>query len=156
LVTCYQYETKIRTYLECSKAKEESGGDIQRQWDYSGVVPYDASHWMNILIKQDSDQEVKFVIDNYFYPGTVKHGIYREFTLPAMPPDKSMSAAEMDKYGIVAVPINELEQRAPELGLSSKLVRMALEGASEKGESVVYVGCNPPIAGPEVIYGEEP
>lgn len=148
----------VRTYLECSKAKEENGAEtVQRQWDYSGVVPYDASHWMNILIKQDSDQEVKFVIDNYFYPGNVKHGIYREFTLPAMPPpSKSMSAAEMDKYGIVAVPINELEQRAPELGLSSKLVRMALEEASEKGESVVYVGCNPPIAGPEVIYGEEP
>jgi hypothetical protein len=147
----------VRTYLECSKAKEENGVEtVQRQWDYSGVVPYDASHWMNVLIKQDSDQEVKFALENYFYAGTLLHYMNYQYTLPAMPSGKSMSAAEMDKYGIVAVPINELEQRAPELGLSSKLVRMALEEASEKGESVVYVGCNPPVEELVSIYGEEP
>jgi hypothetical protein len=64
-----------------------------------------------------------------------------ECILPEFEPARLMKIEEKEKYGIEEIPINEIRNRAPELGISQEKVDEFIKS----GESVIYFAHKAPV-----------
>ena len=124
------------------------------EWDYTRephpMYPSECSHFCWWRVDIAPDQTITFKVKEYLiYVGTCvdELGDIFSVTITSPPAPEGMSAAEMKKYDIEAVPINKIEERAAELLIPPETVKKLLK----QGEPV-YIAHKMHITGVQLPY----
>lgn len=117
---------------------------ISRSWNYSNE--HDVQEYMWFEAGVDPYYSASFQV-NYkltWYPNASRNVNMTtiECVLPELSPPRLMKIEEKEKYGIEEIPINEIRDRAPELGISQEKVDEFIKS----GESVIYFAHKAPVA----------
>ncbi|HJH25971.1 MAG TPA: hypothetical protein C5S37_04170 [Methanophagales archaeon] len=123
---------------------KQDGETVWREWDYSPDQT-DVGHWFWWLHDVDPNQEVKFTVDDYLFgPGYEMVAVGWTFVCTTPGPPGKMSAAEMEKYGIEKISLNELKKRADEHHIAPETVEELLK----QGEPIYSAHNFPVVATP--------
>lgn len=125
--------------------REEDGETVKRSWDYPLDNDSDVGCWLWWLVDVDPDQTVEFTVEDSLIGAFGRLPVNWGFRLVAPDTPERMSGAEREMYGIEEIPISALRERADELCIAPETVEELVEGASTRGESIVYYAHNLPV-----------
>ncbi|MDN5308646.1 MAG: hypothetical protein PWP14_40 [Methanolobus sp.] len=119
---------------------------MEAEFIYYPAYSPESSCWYKWYTISSPNNVVRFTLKYLFYglemlpPCAYGIGCLITYAIPTASPPEIMSAAEKEKYGIIEIPVDAIEKRAPEFGISATEVNEQV-----KLGKTLYVMINPEV-----------
>jgi hypothetical protein len=158
-MTAYQIIDALRGEPDDSTAVDErqTAEYIYPEYPFNGAFSPESSCWYCWAIAAKSNDYVRFTLDYEFdayeflnppNPGQLVYvGNLSTWTIATPPPGEEMTSEEKEKYGLVEIPVNEIDKRSREFRLPSELINDC-----KKSGKPLYVITNPGVKAESSYY----